>query len=150
MKRNKPLMRKTPLRGNPDKVREWKQRTAKRLPARATRRAKQERAYSDDRPDFIRSHPICPVTGERTSQVHHSAKREGLWLNIKRYWIAVSNEGHRYIEDHKEWAETKGLMVRIRETAEAHLQRLSEEGVDIDRPVFYDTWNGKPFLVNEN
>lgn len=149
MKRNKPLMRKTPLRGNPDKIREWKQRTSQRLPARATRRAKQERTYSDDRPAFIRAYPLCPVTGKRTNQVHHSAKREGLWLNLKRYWIAVSDEGHRYIEDHKEWAETKGLMVRIREDAQVHIARLTAQGVALDRPVFYDTWNGKPFLVNE-
>lgn len=144
MKRNKPLKRKTPLRGNPSTINAWKQRTAQRLPNRSTRRAKEERAYGDDRSDFIRKHPICPVTGERTCQVHHSAKREGLWLNLKRYWIAVSMRGHKIIEENKSWAETVGLMVRIRQTAEDHIASLEEIGADLNQPIFYARWNGIP------
>jgi hypothetical protein len=142
MKRS-PLKRKTPLRSNPSKTLEWKQRSSKRLPSQSIRRRREETSYSNDRPAFIRSHPTCPVTGGRTVQLHHSAKREGLWLNLKRYWIAVSNEGHRIIEDHKGWAEEVGLMVRIRETAETHIKNLTSKGVDLERPVFYDNWNGE-------
>jgi hypothetical protein len=112
-------------------------------------RSAEERVYLRLRPSFLALHPICPVTGERTSQVHHSAKRDGAWLLLQRYWIAVSSEGHRIIEDNKRWAEGVGLMVRIREPYATHCQVLRDEGLDLDHPIFYDNWNNKILWQNK-
>lgn len=98
------------------------------------------------RPRFIASHRVCPVTGEPTTQIHHSAKREGRWLNLGRYFIAVSHRGHEYIESHKSWAENLGLMVRIREDAATHIAALILRGIDLNHPIFYDHWDGEILL----
>lgn len=34
-------------------------------------------------------------------------------------------------------------MVRIRETYEAHVKDLNHEGISMDRPKFYDEWDGQ-------
>lgn len=137
-----PLKRKTPLKQNPDAIRAWKSRTACRLPQRSSKRACQETRYRGLHSEFLDRYQICPVTGERTNQVHHSAKREGGWLNLRRYWIAVSDIGHQIIEENKSWAETVGLMVRIRQTYDEHVNQLAQSGDLLDEPIFYTTWDG--------
>lgn len=178
MKRSKPLQRKTPMKrvGFRTDWQKWEQENSK-LPwpityreylarkanpapnttktrnpmaQRSTKRAKQERAYASSHTSFLAAHPVCPVTGERTVQIHHSAKREGRWLNLQRYWIAVSQEGHKWIEEHKEEAEKYSLMVRISETCSKHCDTLLKHGItDLFRPVFYITNISLP-LVNES
>jgi hypothetical protein len=144
LKRTKGLTRKTPLRANPEKTRAWKDRTRAELPKsgtpmrqRSKKRAKQERKYNADIEKFLAEHPICPVTGSRTTEIHHSAKRFGQWLNLKRYWIALSHDGHRWVEDNKAEAEKIGLMVRIRETYKEHCAILEQDGVNLDEPLYY-------------
>lgn len=105
---------------------------------RTPKRAKQERKYSNEAPDFIASHPVCPVTGGRATQLHHSARRTGKWLNLKRYWIAMSAEGHEWVEKNASQAEKIGLIVRIRETYEDHCAKLLADGVDLDEPIYYN------------
>jgi frataxin-like iron-binding protein CyaY len=34
--------------------------------------------------------------------------RSGALLNDKRYWLAVSRKGHRFIEDNPKWAKDNG------------------------------------------
>lgn len=140
MNRKKPLVRKVALRGNPEKTREWKERSAKRLPVKSARRRTEEAAYRDPRKEFLAKHTRCPVTGKRTTDIHHSAHREGKWLNLRRYWIAVSREGHEWIEQHRTQAEQLDLIVSINPsiTYEAHLRFLIEEGLDPDLPVYYE------------
>lgn len=139
------LRRKTPLKADPEKTRAWQQRSRKRLPVhkktfnqRSKKRAKQEREYNSEINEFLREHPVCPVTGERTTQIHHSAKREGEWLNLKRYWIAVNQKGHRWIEDNKGEAENMGLMVRIYVPYRVHFANLLQAGINPDVPVYYE------------
>lgn len=145
MKRT-PLKRKTPLkRGSIEKNNDWKKRTAKPIPARAKKRVAQEKSYSSGRKLFIEAHPICPVTGGQSTQIHHSAKREGEWLNLQRYWIAVSHEGHEWIEANKREAEKLGLMVRIYDTYCAHVALLNYAEVSLTKPLFYEDWHGHPF-----
>lgn len=143
------------LRRDPDKIREWQlrsrqkaQRKTKKRKAvnpRNSVRALQEAAYSVARVPFIEAHPVCPVTGQPATQVHHSAKREGRWLNLQRYWIAVSAEGHQWIEDHKQDAEKLDLMERINQTADEHIKWLTDNGINLFEPIFYKLWNGQPF-----
>lgn len=143
------LKRNKPLRANPDKVREWQDRSRtplkkKRIRQRGKERSLEEIAYSLARGPFLREHPICPVTGEEATQIHHSAKREREWLNLQRYWIGVSMRGHELIERHKGIAESVGLMVRVRETYRDHVSSLVSQGLSLTIPIFYDSWDGKP------
>lgn len=147
------MKRKKPLRANPDKVREWQNRSRTPLKrgsikTRAKKRCLEEVAYSLSRNSFLQKFPVCPVTGGPATQIHHSAKREGGWLNLRRYWIGVSLEGHELIERNKTIAEGVGLMVRIREDYRTHVARLAYEGYDLAYPVFYEEWDGKP-LINK-
>lgn len=112
------------------------------LKQRSTKRAREESVYSRRGLLFLESHRICPVTGERTTQIHHSAKREGSWLNLERYWIAVSAKAHAWIEDNKREAERLGLMLRFRHDCDTHINHLIEAGISLTRPVFYENWDG--------
>ncbi|KPE51003.1 hypothetical protein [Chryseobacterium indologenes] len=62
---------------------------------------------------------ICPVTGQETTDVHHKMGRIGFadqWARINnvpllldsRFWLAVSREGHRQIEENPTWAKEMG------------------------------------------
>jgi hypothetical protein len=50
----------------------------------------------------------CPITGKPTTDVHHSKGRIGSLLLDTRYWIALSREGHKYVEENPEWAKENG------------------------------------------
>lgn len=152
-------MRRSGLKVNPDKVRAWRERTRAKalaklrarttphyetkIKSRTSRRARQETCYLQHVNQFLSEYDTCPVTGEKATQIHHSAKREGGWLNLRRYWIGVSQRGHELIERHKKLAERVGLMVRIRVPYRDHIQELLERGLSLTIPVFYDTWNGE-------
>lgn len=60
---------------------------------------------------------ICPITKKPTTDVHHSKGRVGSLFLDERYWIALSREGHKYVEENPEWAKMNGLS----------LSRLSNE-----------------------
>lgn len=62
---------------------------------------------------------ICPITKRPATDVHHKMGRIGFadqWArdnNIPllidtRFWIALSREGHKYVEEHPEWAKENG------------------------------------------
>lgn len=63
----------------------------------------------------------CPVFPNlSTTDVHHKRGRIGYadeWARLnnislyldERYWLAVSRQGHRKIEDNPEWAKSKGF-----------------------------------------
>lgn len=113
---------------------------------RTTKRASQEKEYNEAIPAFLARHPICPVTGEKTTQIHHSAKRQGHWLNLQRYWIAVSLDGHRWIENNKTEAKKYDLMHRIYESYSDHTSAMTYRAMLC--PIFYETHRKLP-LVNE-
>lgn len=90
-------------------------KSPKRIPARSTKQASLERRYNNNRRQFLRLNPVCPVTGGRTDQVHHMKGREGYadeqaraagipLLLDERYWLAVSDAGHKKIEAFPAWA----------------------------------------------
>lgn len=137
------LKRHTPLRSNPATTRAWKNRSNKRLPQVSKKRAKENTTYSSASIQFLVDHPTCPVTGTQTNQIHHSAHREGAWLNLQRYWIALSTSGHRIVEDNKNWARSVGLLLKINALYDHHCQTLVEQGESLDDPLFYKTWNGQ-------
>lgn len=50
----------------------------------------------------------CPITGKPTTDVHHMKGRIGNLLLDTRYWVALSREGHRFVEENPEWAKENG------------------------------------------
>ena len=50
----------------------------------------------------------CPITGEKTTDIHHMKGRTGDLFLDTRFWLAVSRNGHRMIEENPEWAKEKG------------------------------------------
>ena len=50
----------------------------------------------------------CPITGKPTTDVHHMKGRIGSLLLDTRYWIALSREGHKFVEENPEWAKKNG------------------------------------------
>lgn len=50
----------------------------------------------------------CPITGWPTTDIHHKKGRVGSLFLDTRYWIALSREGHSYVEENPEWAKENG------------------------------------------
>ena len=104
MKRS-PLKRKTPLKKmGANKARE----TAKYWPLRRT---------------YISNYPFCefpvwadervstPTCMNRTTSIHHKKGQHWKIMNDTRYWMGVCAERHRWIEDHKNVARARGLIL---------------------------------------
>lgn len=63
---------------------------------------------------------ICPIKGIPTTDVHHKKGRIGFaddWardnkiplLLDQRFWVALSREGHKFVEEHPDWAKENGF-----------------------------------------
>lgn len=71
-------------------------------------------AYNKRRVPFLAAHPVCPVllalqgVTRATETIHHTRGRAGALLLDERFWLAVSMEGHRWIEDNKAEAKRRG------------------------------------------
>lgn len=85
---------------------------------RTNKRKSEEQEYSIKRKAFIKNNPLCvpklPGCTKKATQVHHKAKRDGVWLLKQEYWLATCHECHDTIE-HKmsmEEAVEKGLRVK--------------------------------------
>ena len=108
--------------GDNKKKNEGKQKTIKEfkpIPKISQKRKIENAKYIVLRIEFLgkKENSICPVTGEKTTEIHHKKGRVGsLFLDI-RYWLAVSREGHKKIEENPEWAKKEGYS----------LSRLSKE-----------------------
>jgi hypothetical protein len=66
--------------------------------------------YSAQRIVFLgkKENQICPITKKQTTDIHHKKGREGSLLLDESYWIALSREGHKYVEEHPIWAKDNG------------------------------------------
>ncbi len=67
--------------------------------------------YAADRIVFLGKpeNKICPITKKPTTDVHHKKGRIGSLLLDQRYWVALSREGHKYVEENPEWAKMNGF-----------------------------------------
>ena len=108
--------------GDNKKKNEGKQKTIKEfkpIPKISQKRKIENAKYIVLRIEFLgkKENSICPVTGEKTTEIHHKKGRVGsLFLDV-RYWLAVSREGHKKIEENPVWAKKEGYS----------LSRLSKE-----------------------
>lgn len=51
---------------------------------------------------------ICPITGQPTTDIHHKKGRTGSLFLDEKYWVALSREGHKQVEENPEWAKENG------------------------------------------
>lgn len=78
-----------------------------KIPRRSKKRLAEEAQYSKDRREFLDrpENMFCAVfPWKRATQVHHKMGRIGPLLLDQRYWLAVSDEGHKKIEANPAWA----------------------------------------------
>lgn len=96
-------------------------RPRKPLPKVSKKRAVENAKYTVKRLEFLGKpeNRICPVTGQETTDIHHKMGRIGFadqWARINnitllldtRFWLAVSRDGHRQIEENPSWAKEMG------------------------------------------
>ncbi len=51
---------------------------------------------------------ICPITKTPTTDVHHKKGRVGSLYLDETHWVALSREGHKFVEEHPEWSKENG------------------------------------------
>lgn len=96
------------------------QKPKAKIPRRSKKRMIQELQYNANVKVFLGKpeNQICPVTGQQTDQVHHKKGRIESLLLDQRYWLAVSDEGHREIELNPKWAKEMGYSLSRLENTE--------------------------------
>ena len=82
----------------------------KKIAPRSKKRIAQEKIYSDLRRVFLNKpeNKVCPITNEPTTTIHHKKGRIGDLLIDTRYWVALSMDGHIFVEQNPEWAKEHG------------------------------------------
>lgn len=73
--------------------------------------AKERKTYKELRLEFLDKpgNLFCAVYPDlRATEVHHMIGREGKRLNDTKYWLAVSRQGHEWIENFPELAKQRG------------------------------------------
>lgn len=101
------------------KPKEFKPR--KPIPQISKKRAVESAKYTVAKIQFMGKpeNKVCPVTGQPTTDIHHKMGRVGFadsWARINnvtllldtRFWLAVSRDGHRQIEENPSWAKEMG------------------------------------------
>lgn len=83
----------------------------KYIPQFSKNRSKESKIYAAKRIVFLtkEENQKCPVYPEqKTSQVHHMKGRIGSLYLDERFWLAVSADGHEWIEKNPNEAKEKG------------------------------------------
>lgn len=88
-------------------------RQRKPIPARSSKRSKQETEYSKLRKEFLTKYPMCQahlpkVCTQISTDVHHMKGRVGDLLLDQTHWLAVCRGCHYYIEMRPEAAKLLG------------------------------------------
>jgi hypothetical protein len=99
----------------PKKPIEGNKKPLKRKPLSpiSDKRKKQQAAYKVLREAFLKQHPMCGVFPHlAATQIHHTRHRENERLNDTKYWLAVSDAGHKYIHSHPEESYSKGWLIK--------------------------------------
>lgn len=81
------------------------------IPKMSVKRKAQNDEYLKLRKEFLKVNTICPVTGEKATEIHHKKGREGKLLTDVNYFLAVSRKGHQQIELNPIWAKEKGFSI---------------------------------------
>jgi transcriptional regulator of acetoin/glycerol metabolism len=93
-----------------------KAKPRKRVNAQSEKRKIINREYMKLRKVFLKRNPFCVVAEKMlgrkiaTRDIHHVRGRAGNLLIASNYWLAVSREGHDWIENHKPEARAQGWL----------------------------------------
>jgi len=89
-----------------DKKVDLKLKGFKPIPNVSKKRQAENLQYQVLRKEFLEKpeNKICPITGQPTTDVHHKKGRVGKLFLDTKYWIALSREGHKYVEENPNWA----------------------------------------------
>lgn len=76
------------------------------------KRSVENKVYLMLREKFLRDNPICVITGEPASQVHHtySGKDRAKYFLIVVTWLPVSQTGHDWIHSRPKEARELGYL----------------------------------------
>lgn len=95
----------------PEKVQEIaKEALKKGIAKRSPKRAKEEREYNKEVKIWLVGKMCAVFPNRKATQCHHKRGRIGKLLLDKRYWLPVSDEGHRKIENNPDWARENGFI----------------------------------------
>lgn len=116
MERYKQLERRTRLRSDPVKTREWVDRTRKRLPSMSRKRRAEKRERDSfvafvikHRPDCEAGLPWCCTKRSReVNELQRGPLREDCWLDYNRVTSLCSFGCHAWITHHPDWAVRHG------------------------------------------
>ena len=74
------------------------------------KRKEDNAVYKKLRDEFMsqKENQICPITGKPTTDLHHKKGRVGKLFLDTRYWVALSREGHKFVEENPIWAKENG------------------------------------------
>lgn len=74
------------------------------------KRAMEKIIYDSERIKFLQlpENKTCPITGKPTTDVHHMKGRVGSLYLDKRFWVALSREGHKFVEENPIWSKENG------------------------------------------
>jgi hypothetical protein len=81
-----------------------------KIPKVSKKRQVEQLQYQVLRTEFLSKpeNKICPITNLPTNDIHHKKGRVGtLFLNTE-FWIALSREGHKFVEENPKWAKENG------------------------------------------
>ena len=81
-----------------------------KIPKVSKKRQVENLQYLVLRTEFLakKENQICPITNKPTTDIHHQKGRIGKLLLDTRFWIALSREGHKFVEENPEWAKEAG------------------------------------------
>ncbi len=74
------------------------------------KRAAEMEQYNREAKEFVKG-KICPITNQPATEVHHKKGRIGKLLLDKRFWLAVSRNGHNKINNNPIWAMQMGYTI---------------------------------------
>jgi len=111
-----PQFRPTQIDSALDEISQY--RRLRSLARRTPLRAEEERVYWSRLQEWLRlpenrwCHVYLRLQQRRVpaTQCHHYQGRRGMLLLHEPFWIPVSWEGHRWIDDHREQARALGLL----------------------------------------
>jgi hypothetical protein len=80
------------------------------IPKVSKKRQIENAKYSVLRIEFLgkKENQICPITKKPTTDIHHKKGRVGSLFLDENYWVALSREGHKFVEENPEWARKNG------------------------------------------
>ena len=87
-------------------------RKIKPIPKMSEKRKKELVTYLKRRIEFLNNNPICAVTGNSATEVHHtfSGKDRNKYYLDKSTWLPVSREGHNWIHSNPKESRELGYL----------------------------------------